>query len=471
MANEKMTNLESFRREVAAQLMRPCTIDNMVQMSAKLKRQYLDKMQHGEECMLPSFCHSLPTGQETGTFICIDMGGSTCRVALVTLRGKDGETPGMTIERIRSNKINENIRQLAAPEFFQWMATKIHEMLGHSGEGRNLQDQTIPVGISWSFPIEQTSHKSGRVQPMGKGFHCHEGVLGEDLAKLIETACRRRGLNVRIDAIINDSSATLLSNAYRNPQTVAGLILGTGTNAAIHLPVEYIGKQKFGHRHAAWFGQAQNVIVNTELSMFGKDVLPRTRWDERLNREHALPNFQPLEYMTAGRYLGEIFRLIVVEAITDHGLFQNNMTEKLAQRYTIAADVLAFIEVGQSGACRDLAIRVQDVFELNEPPTNDDLSFLQTIAECLSARAASYIATATHALLSLLDSLEGKTVAIAVDGFIICEYPGFRHRCESLITSLQEHYHATRPYTVAFEPTHEASILGAAVAVAIADVV
>lgn len=465
-----MHNLESFRHEVVAQLMRPCTLDNMAQMSAELTRQYLDKMQNGEECMLPSFCHSLPTGQETGTFVCIDMGGSTCRVALVKLRGRGGHNSGMTIERIRSNKIDEGIRQLAAADFFQWMATKIHEMLEDEEESLSLQEHTIPVGISWSFPIEQTSHRSGRVQPMGKGFRCHEGVLGEDLAKLIEAACQQRGLNVRIDAIINDSSATLLSNAYKNSSTVVGLILGTGTNAAIHLPIEYIGKQKFGLRHATWFGQAQKVIVNTELSMFGKDILPRTKWDEALNQQHALPNFQPLEYMTAGRYLGEIFRLVIVEAIADHGLFQSNVIGKLAQRYTVAADVLASLEIGQSGTCRDLAIHVQSVFELDKPPTEDELSFLRAIAECLSARAASYTVTATHALLSLLDASDIVNIAIAVDGFVMCEYPGFRNRCESLMTSLQEHIHGTRSQTVTFEPAHEASILGAAVAVAIAGV-
>lgn len=59
---------------------------------------------------------------------------------------------------------------------------------------------------------------------MGKGFCAADGLIGEDLGDLIEDSCLKRGLNVQLDAIVNDSSATLLSKAYIDPTTRFALI-------------------------------------------------------------------------------------------------------------------------------------------------------------------------------------------------------------------------------------------------------
>src|SRR5271163_4565626 len=90
----------------------------------------------------------------------------------------------------------------------------------------------------------------------------------------------------------------LLSQVYVEPSTSMGLILWTGTNAAIHLPVSCIGASKFGMRDPSWHARAEKIITNIELLLFGKRILPETRWDEILNRTCKLPDFQPLEYIT-----------------------------------------------------------------------------------------------------------------------------------------------------------------------------
>jgi hexokinase len=153
-----------------------------------------------------------------------------------------------------------------------------------------------------------------------------------------------QNLPVRLEAIVNDSSATLLSQAYRNPSTRLALILGTGTNAAIHLPVSSLASSKYGTRPQAWHDEATHVLVNTELSMFGKNVLPVTRWDEDLNRNHMRPDFQPFEHLVSGRYLGEIVRLILVEAIRTAGLFGGETPARLAEPYALDTGTLAAIE-------------------------------------------------------------------------------------------------------------------------------
>ncbi|KAK5175939.1 N-acetylglucosamine kinase 1, partial [Cryomyces antarcticus] len=151
-------------------------------------------------------------------------------------------------------------------------------------------------------------------------------------------------LNVRMDAIVNDSSAILLSQAYNDPSTRLALILGTGTNAAVHLPVSALGKSKFENRPQSWHEKADHVIVNTELSMFGKNILPTTRWDDYLNITHMNPDFQPLEYLISGRYLGEIVRLILLEAIQAAGLFGGEVPEQFINPYTLDTGTIAAIE-------------------------------------------------------------------------------------------------------------------------------
>ena len=179
---------------------------------------------------------------------------------------------------------------------------------------------------------------------MGKGFLAAHGLLGQDLGDLIQDACSRRGLNVQLNAVVNDSSATLLSKAYLDSTTRFALILGTGVNAAVHLPVHIFSPPKFGRRPPEWYDSAEHVIVNTELSMFGEGILPYSRWDKQLLETHSNPRFQPLEHFVSGGYLGEIVRLALIEGIQTAGLFGGVVPPSLRERYTLETETLSRIE-------------------------------------------------------------------------------------------------------------------------------
>jgi hexokinase len=179
---------------------------------------------------------------------------------------------------------------------------------------------------------------------MGKGFLAAHGLLGQDLGDLIQASCSRRGLNVQLNAIVNDSSATLLSKAYHDSTTRFALILGTGVNAAVHLPVHIFSPPKFGTRPSGWHESAKHVIVNTELSMFGAGILPSTKYDEALRAVHERPDFQPLEYLVAGGYLGEITRLALIDGIQTAGLFGGVVPPSLRAEYSLGTETLSRIE-------------------------------------------------------------------------------------------------------------------------------
>ncbi|EXJ81102.1 hypothetical protein A1O3_07390 [Capronia epimyces CBS 606.96] len=471
--------LDSLKDEIMRLFRDPCTMRRMLSMSSALRTQYKTKLQESDACMLPSYCHSLPTGQEKGTYISLDVGGSTFRVALVELQGRNARPSPLVVKRMTTSKIDERIRRLPSAQFFDWMAGRIQEMLEQE-EVTLPSDEPLPLGLAWSFPIEQTSHRGGKMQGMGKGFTCHEDTIGMDLGTLVEAACAGRQLKVRVEAIVNDSSATLLSQAYLDPATSMGLILGTGTNAAAYLPTSCMGKSKFGFRDPAWFDRAEKVITNTELSMFGKHILPETRWDELLNSQHQMPDFQPLEYMTTGRYLGELLRLIIVEAVEMGELFHGIMPESLLERYSLDTEILAKLEQDNSWNLKDSVFMIQDAFGLKVPPTRKEISFLRAATESISYRASAYIAVAVHALWALQRDPEinptasgGPRTSIACNGSVILKYPGFKARCEGFIQQMSKAGSLTRVFSsrkVVLEPTSEAAILGAAVAVALENV-
>lgn len=467
--------LTSLGQEVADLFTAPLHLRRMTRMSARLQRRYLEKLRISTECMLPSFNNTLPTGQEKGTYLAVDLGGSTLRVALVKLGGRSSKAEGLKIVQMSVSPVNDVVRRLPGTSFFDWMAEKIADMLSEGPENNGRIVEPLPIGLSWSFPVEQTSLRGGKVQGMGKGFCCAKATIGQDLGGLIVEACRGQGLNVRVAALINDSCATLLSRAYSEPSTSMSLILGTGTNMAVHLPISCLGTSKLEGRDLKWLSQAEKVTINTELSMFGKDILPQTRWDDHLNRSHALPNFQPLEYMTTGRYLGEILRLIIAEAVQTANLFEGHLPTLLQEPYSLDTAILAFLEEDSTPNLVKSGAYLRKVLGLDAAPLATEMAFLRAVVESISRRATAYMAIAIHALWAVERRASGAAApsktTIACNGTLIGRYPGFKSRCQSYIAAIIEcdAELALQHSEVLLQMSDEAAVLGAAVAVAVAE--
>ncbi|OJK05353.1 hypothetical protein ASPACDRAFT_20573 [Aspergillus aculeatus ATCC 16872] len=489
--------LDDFANEIDRLLSAPLSVQNMITMSDKIRAQFKSCLQASPVCMLPSYNHALPSGAEKGTYLALDVGGSTLRVALVELRGHGV----MRILHVSSSSIDNEVKLLEGTLFFDWMATKIDAMLQEVRSNHGRGDTPLSMGLSWSFPIEQTSISSGLVIHMGKGFHCSNGTVGQELGNLIFQSCRARGLNIEVDAIVNDSSATLLSHAYVDPATRMSLILGTGTNVAIHFPVHQIGLTKFGTRPPGWFDYAKHVIINSEMSMFGGGILPMSRWDEVLNSTHLRPDYQPLEYMITGRYLGEIIRLIIVEAVETAQLFGGNLPHSMRDAYSFDTSIIACIEADTSTSLASSTNILQKEHTFTTPPSVEDMRFLQRVCQIVSNRAAGYLATAIHSIWCLRNEAEYPelstpatatlketqevtvvesegsplSLSIACDGSVINKYPGFRDRCQLYLNELVKETRtlqlpsisSAEPY-IRLDPAPDSAIAGAAVAVAVA---
>ncbi|KAK4157038.1 hypothetical protein C8A00DRAFT_12044 [Chaetomidium leptoderma] len=472
------------------------------QFARKLKHQFQERLRSDPACMLPSYNSQLPTGGESGQYLALDVGGSTLRVALVELRGRAASGSQGTILGMDSFKIDNDVRNLRGTAFFDWMAERIHRTVAKDSARGHSPEHPLLVGLAWSFPIEQTSSKGGKLCGMGKGFLANEGLVGEDLGEIIKAACQKKGLHVELSAIVNDSSAALLSEAYINPSTRFSLILGTGVNIAVHLPVTTIDQSKFGDRPSSWHEKASHVIVNTELGMFGHDILPLTKWDKLLKAAHARPDFQPLEHLVSGYYLGEICRLALLDAIPATGIFSGIIPPSLQTPYSLDTETLSLIEAdpNPTTALQTFTTR----HPCSPPPTASDMSFLRTLASHITRRSASVIAASLFALWELKADAErdllaaatttllssssasggaaaleetetevqmacqgGKT-AVAFNGSVVEHYPGYRAQLQGYVDGLlaEKRKSDGDGGSIELVEARESSLRGAAVALA-----
>lgn len=67
----------------------------------------------------------------------------------------------------------------------------------------------IPLGLTFSFPVEQTALGSGTILTWTKGFSAKNAV-GHDVVKLLQDAFDRKRMHVKCVALVNDASSILI---------------------------------------------------------------------------------------------------------------------------------------------------------------------------------------------------------------------------------------------------------------------
>lgn len=349
LADDRNAEFVSFSNNVTEAFRSNLDPESLHRMSSALQQEFIDQMHEAGVSMLPSMQHALPSGCEIGKILAIDVGGSTLRVSAVHLQGRSPTftktlcRPSMVMTTFSSYLIDEKIRNLEGKEFFRWMATRIWDSMDTNGQTLP-RDTNMPMALTWSFPMEQISSCSGSMLPMGKGFHASKGLVGQDIGKLLETACREQGLLLKTQAIVNDATATLMSKAFETGTTYTSLVMGTGINAAAFLPTSSLSSIKYGRMGKQWMLDHKFVLVNTELSTFGAAIWPITKWDRELMAGLPSPEFQSLEYRAGGRYLGEIVRLVLLDAVDRGMIFKGRLPGGMEKPYSLDTSVIAKFE-------------------------------------------------------------------------------------------------------------------------------
>lgn len=82
----------------------------------------------------------------------------------------------------------------------------------------NSDSSSIPLALTFSFPVEQTALDSGKLLTWTKGFSA-KNAIGKDVVKLLQDAFDRKHIHVRCVALVNDVSihiSIILISPFRN---------------------------------------------------------------------------------------------------------------------------------------------------------------------------------------------------------------------------------------------------------------
>jgi hexokinase len=146
--------MDDLLQEIQRLLEAPLDPAKLLQMSGRLQDQFAPKLQASDICMLPSYNHKLPSGLEQGSYLALDVGGSTFRVAVVELNGNQPDAKSMRIVNMKSYKIDNSVRHLRGNAFFAWMAEKIEVAISDPQVSGLNGTQDFAMGLAWSFPVE-----------------------------------------------------------------------------------------------------------------------------------------------------------------------------------------------------------------------------------------------------------------------------------------------------------------------------
>ncbi|KZV71425.1 hypothetical protein PENSPDRAFT_605978 [Peniophora sp. CONT] len=317
-----------------------------------ISKQFLEDFHHGLSeygqamAMIPTFVKGVPDGTETGTFLALDLGGTNLRVCRVDLHGD--KTFSLTQQKY---KVSDALKNGEVTTLFDYMADSVDAFLTENTSTSSPTDpaaptdsSVLPLGLTFSFPVEQTALDEGFLLTWTKGFAA-KNAIGKDVVKLLQNAFDRKHLHVKCVALVNDTVGALLSRAYTAGGCTLGAIFGTGTNGAYVEKVENL--TKLGNNPAVALGG--EMIVNTEWGAFdnSRKTLPTTPFDNKLDRESINPRFQAFEKFISGMYLGEITRNILlsfVDASPRPILFEGKSTPQLNTHYGLDTEMLSLVE-------------------------------------------------------------------------------------------------------------------------------
>lgn len=386
-----------------------------------------------------------PTGNEQGEYLSIDLGGTNMRVVLVTLKGDS------KFDSVQSKyNLPAWIKTGTANELWSFIAEYLEEFL--LKQYQNIPEETLPLGFSFSFATTQGNINEGVLQSWSKGFDV-KGVEGHDVVPMLQKAIDKRSLPVKITALINDTTGTLVASLYTDPLTKMGLIFGTGVNGAYYDTTDQIPK--------LGISQSSPMAINTEYGSFDSShrYLPRTFFDVAIDNSSTRPGEQTYEKMVAGYYMGELLRLLLVDLYYRRYIFQGQDVSQLNVPYIMDTSYLASAEQDSD----DLPT-IGSMFEsLGLATTLKERQLIQTLSKLIATRAARLAACSIAAICKRTNVDSGN---IACDGSVISKYPFFKERIENALAEILDW--SERPYPLQIVQAEDGSSVGAAIIACIA---
>lgn len=183
MEEEASSELDPSERERLAQdeavskFLTPLNLDEsrLHQLAHRFSHVYTELARTSDQQFLPTPVTQLPTGEETGRYLAIDVGGSNLRVAFIELLGEASDSPPSADASQRSRDtllkaqrervkrtlekvwpIGEHLKKDNAEDLFAWIGDCIAEVVADNltcDATKGQIPEELDMGITFSFPI------------------------------------------------------------------------------------------------------------------------------------------------------------------------------------------------------------------------------------------------------------------------------------------------------------------------------
>lgn len=469
-----------------------------------------------------------PSGEEHGRFLAIDLGGSTLRVAVIEIEQLEEKPSEQELEQEQEQPQPEPEQLQPQPEqpqsqpepeqrngsepdcessrrsrvrivhsrlwtvegrhkhvdeaFFDWLAANACSVLAASRQESEpaLFSQPLATGITWSFALEAAAPHRAKIAHMAKGYTLDARVAGRELGALVEAAMARRGVPVRVDAILNDLLAVYAAGRFFDPKTEAAMVLGTGFNVCCAVDVDDNSPAQ-----KRLPGQ-KKVLYNAEASLFGCGLALAlaTCYDElvdaRFGAELAFsPHleldpesgamFQPCELLAAGRYVPELVRHVLVAMAQRREVFgAQKCIKPLQVAYSGMTGELVCLACESQGD--DVVARALELHFLWAPRLvlRADVAAFRLVSRAVVRRAAYVIASAVAGFVLFLASHNGRfkhhTITIGYVGSVMEHFHTMRTAITELVNACEDV--SALGVRVEFELVPESLLVGAAISAA-----
>ncbi|KAG6522138.1 hypothetical protein ZIOFF_019275 [Zingiber officinale] len=364
--------------------------------------------------MLLTFIDKLPDGSEEGTYYALDLGVTNFRTLRVHLGGK----PSMILNnKVECQPIPKELMTGTIEELFNFVALTLKKFVQREENGVDqISDNTKDLGFTFSFPVKQLSVSSGLLIKWTKGFSVKDDV-GRDVAQCLNEAMLKVGLNMHVAALwssqallfmqfetivlrskqVNDTVGTLALCHYGDEDTVAAVIIGTGTNACYLERTDAIIK-------------CQGLLTNSGVMGFEK--------------------------MISGMYLGEIVRRVLHRIAEESEIF-SDAAQSLSAPFVLRTPLVAAMHEDDSPDLREVGRILEEHLKMYGVSKNAKRLIVH-VCDIVTRRAARLAAAGIVGILKKLGRdgsggvASGRTkgkprrTVVAVEGGLYTKYSIFR---------------------------------------------
>lgn len=238
-----------------------------------------------------------------------------------------------------------------------------------------------------------------------------------------------------------------------------GCIFGTGCNGAYLEHCGNIPKLKDLN-----LPPDTPMLINCEYGAFNSagthPVLPKTPYDVIIDEQSPRPGQQAYEKMISGLYLGELYRLVMVDLHDKGILFRNQDFSFFKTPFCIDSAFLSFIEEDPFENLSETSDMISEKYKLKA--TKPELELMRRLAELIGTRSARLSSCGIAAICKMKDFTECH---VGADGSVFNKYPHFKQRNAQALREILDW--KTRKDPIVLSSSEDGSGVGAALIAAL----